>query len=181
MTEHTLFGYACYMLYHIRIKLTSPMLGDQHTRDNTRRFDRPASLNGYIRLDMPRWNWAISEALKTSDLFKDIDPERVMMEHKLRTPKLDLHNRTWLKENKRTGQKTRCREMFESINEGAEITLNVLVSEDPSPDSKDIRRAPTVEELEKMFSVMGDLVGISPWGSQFGYGRFSLISVKPAE
>lgn len=155
------------------------MLGDQHTRDNIRRFDRPASLNGCIRLDMPRWNWAISEALKTSNMFQGIDPERIMMEHKLKTPKLDLHNRSWLKENRRTGKKTRCREMFEAISEGAEITLNVLVSEDPSPDSKDIRRAPTQEELVRMFSVMGDLVGISPWGSQFGYGRFSVLEVIP--
>jgi len=166
------------MLYNARIKLTSPMLGDQHTRDKTRRFDRPAALKGDIRLDIPRWHWAIKEAV-TSLGMTTVDPRKILMEHRMKTPKVDLFVRKWTQENKRTGDKTQCREMFESIREGAEITLQVLVVEKLEPNEEDTAlRAPTSDELTKIFSVIGELVGISPWGSNFGYGRFTVMSVK---
>ena len=169
------------MLYNLKIKLTSKMLGDQRTRDNIRRFDRPAALQGDIRMDIPRWHWAIREAFSSLQL-DEVDHRKILMEHRLKSPRVDLYVRKWTQENKRTGAKENCREMFENIREGAELTLQVLVTDELSPEELDVGlRAPTPEELTKVFSVIGELVGISPWGNNFGYGRFTVLSLTATQ
>lgn len=168
------------MLYELRLKLTSEMLGDQQTPDRVRRFNRPKSMGGKIALNIPQWTWAIGEAIQALHL-DQVDPGRVMMERQMRAPTLQLYTRRWSKTNGRTGKKVQKQEMFESIGVGAELGINLMVSEHPAPGSeKRGLQAPTQDELRQIFSLIGSLMGISPWGAGFGYGRFDVLDVRPA-
>lgn len=163
------------MLYELRIKLTTPMLGDQTTRDNLRKFDTPPVFNGDIRLSIPRWHWAVSEAAKQADL-EHVDARRIMLDHRLRRPSMELYNRSWFEE--RRGKSVRCSEMFESIRAGAELTLGFLITDvaDPSGDV-DKLKTPSLGELTVLMQTVGSYIGISPWGSSFGYGRFDVMHI----
>jgi hypothetical protein len=45
------------------------------------------------------------------------------------------------------------------------------------PQNKDKEvRSPTNEEIIKMLNFIGDMIGLSPWGSHFGYGKFHVVS-----
>ena len=151
------------------------MLGDQATRDNLRKFDSPPVLDGDIRLSIPRWHWAVQEAAKQANL-ECVDVKRIMVNYRLRRPKMELYNRSWFEDRK--GKKVRCSEMFESIRAGAELTLGFLVvdSADPSEQDSDLR-SPTLEELTVLMQTIGEYIGVSPWGSSFGYGRFDVMHV----
>lgn len=167
------------MLYELRLKLVSEMLGDQQTPDRVRRFNRPKSMGGRIALDLPHWTWAVREAVRALHL-DQVDPGRVMMERQMRAPTLQLYTRRWSQANGRTGRKVQKKEMFESICVGAELGINFMVGEQPAPGAeKRGLRAPTQDELKQIFSLIGDLVGISPWGAGFGYGRFDVLDVRP--
>jgi hypothetical protein len=164
------------MIYELKIKLTEKMLGD--TRHQTvRRFNRPPSLKGDILLDIRYWNWAIKEACTALHL-DGLDPDSVRIDPALRPPTLRLFVRSWWKENKRTGARTRQKDQFEMIDVGTVLTFNLLVPSDPEPGTKARGRAPTAEELGQIFAVIGDILGISPWGSRFGYGRFKVVSIE---
>jgi len=166
------------MLYELRIKLTSEMLGEQQTHQKIRRFNRPKNLNGNILLDIPYWSWAISEACEALS-FRDVDGSRIMMDRSLRSPSLQIHVRHWMQTNGRTGKKTRKEEKFESIPVGAELSFKLIVSEKPDPSKRaDGERSPTEDELFKIFETLGQLIGVSPWGSRFGYGRFDVMHVR---
>lgn len=155
------------------------MLGDQRTKEQVRRFNRPPLLKGEIQLDAPRWVWLISQASQAVN--KEIDPSGIYMAKSIRCPALELYNRRWIQENKHTGKKKRQTEMFESIKAGAVLTYECMTSDEPDPALKDDpRRMPFPDEIHDIFTEIGDKLGISPWGSQFGYGRYELLSCEPS-
>jgi hypothetical protein len=39
-------------------------------------------------------------------------------------------------------------------------------------------RPPTKEEVKECFTIIGESIGLSPWGSKFGYGRFIVEEVE---
>lgn len=165
------------MYLTLRIKLTTAMLGDQRTREKIRRFSRPPAFEGNIATDVIRWHWLIKEAATALEL-DDIDPSRVLVEQSYKCPALELYSRTYIRENQRTGKKKREQDLFESIRVGAELDLKFMVTQTTDPrEQDDGLRAPTEGELEEIFRVIGNTLGISPWGAKFGYGRFKVLSL----
>ena len=154
------------------------MLGDQRNRENTRRFLRPPAFDGDIATDAIRWHWAISEASNALG-FADVDAHSVLIEQSFKKPAFELYSRIWYHENK-SGKKTRKQDLFESIRVGAVLSFNFMVTQSCDPRGSDSgKRPPSVEELINIFTVIGSNIGISPWGSKFGYGRFKVLSLDP--
>jgi len=167
------------MHYSLRIKLITRMLGDQRNADKIRRFPKPGIMKGEIAMDLSRWSWLLTEALHSLNM-PEIDVESVHMCSSFRSPTLEVFRRNWRETNRRTGKTRECDEMFESIRPGAELELRLFVTQtkDPGGMEEEVEtRPPTTEELRKVFEVIGTTLGVSPWGSKFGYGRFEVLEL----
>lgn len=159
------------MLFHLRIKATEPFLGNKRTPPAkpgdlcVRRFVRKEE---EIALDLAQWNWAVEQAALA--LHIDIDTNSVRFPVSIQRPSLVLYVRRWHHQGKRK------EEMFESIRDGAELGIDVLLT---SVSENENKRPPTQDEFLKIMTFIGDMLGLSPFGSKFGYGRFKVISLEP--
>jgi hypothetical protein len=152
------------------------MLGDRRVK--TRRvFNRPAALKGSIRLDINYWNWLIDESGKALKV-NHIRSSRVWIDDELKCPSLRLYNRPYVRTNKRTGERIREDQLFEMIDVGTALTFQVMAVESEGPEEESNQTPIEVEDLKRVFSVIGSNLGISPWGSKFGYGRYKLIDME---
>lgn len=166
------------MYVAVTIKLVTRFLADRRTAEGIRRFRRPKSLDGQIETDMTRINWALAEAVSALNM-TEVSPDLIRFAHSYKLPTVELYNHRWRTTNKRTGQKQLKTEMFESFRPGAEITFPVLVASKHAPGEACDGRPPTIEELYQILDLVGKTLGLSPWGSKFGFGRFKVKSVKP--
>ena len=158
------------MLYELKIKLTSPWLGQQRTHQHVRRFRREK--NNRLIIDTSQWQWAIQEAAEALHL-DCIDVSTIHTESGFDAPSLQLFNRRYTHKGKPH------EEMFESIRENTTLTFNVLVTK-PHPVSTESvgLRPPDQEELMALFAFVGKMIGLSPWGTRFGFGRFTVEQIK---
>lgn len=156
------------MIYKLRLRLTSPMLGAR--RDHgIRRFDRQ-NRAGNLWLDMPPdlWRWAIREAVSGLWL-KDVDPLCVQCPNGFLSPALVKYDRQFFKGGKK---KT---ELFECIRSNTVITIRFAVTDrDPGKPQDVSSRGPNEAELQQIFKYVGRFLGISPWGQSMRYGRFEV-------
>lgn len=158
-------------LYMVKIQLESPMLGDQQDNDGVHRFER-SKKEGWILTDMDRWHYALSEATTTLDLASSLAASQIRVDLEWRAPSLHRYVKT--RRDPKTGA---ARETtFECIRTGTMLTFEVAALESPEPDSIGLR-GPDAEELTEILRVVGKYVGISPWGSRFGFGRFTVRSI----
>lgn len=158
------------MLYDLRVRVESPFLGDNRY-PNIRRFRRAPGSEEWWLLRIPQWHWACKEAATALGMV-DVDTSQVHFTEKFRraTAILYRHNFT------RNGQQ--AHEMFEAVNKNSILTFEVFLPETPERGGK--TRPPTRDELRKIFEFIGQYVGLSPWGSQFGFGRFTVEDVRLA-
>jgi len=156
------------MLLQVKIKLTSPLLGDKMNTGGVRRFTRTAQMrNDEIPLDSALWVWAITQAAESLNLYITGDMFRIPT--KIQAPTLHLYNRRW---TTKTGKKKV--DMFESVRTGSVLTIPILLfSEVPTSITKD--RVVAECDFIAALHLVGTLIGISPWGSKFGYGRFEVL------
>jgi hypothetical protein len=169
------------MLLDLKIKLKKPFLGANASQEGVRRFSRESKLPSHIDLDLARMGWCLSEAVDALDL-QDVSTDCIIFETSYKAPKLSLYTRRWRQQIK--GGKTEWQsERFESIQAGCNLVLRVLLLNrlDPATEeiSEDGLRPPTVKEFEAMIKFVGNILGMSPWGNNFGYGRFKVLSVTP--
>jgi len=157
------------MLYEIKIKLTSPWLGQQRTRGQVRRFRRD---NGNrLLIDTAQWQWAFQEAADALHLDK-VDVSTIHTESGFDAPSLQLYNRRYTYNGKAHT------EMFESIREGAVITFDLLVTTPPpGPSDSSSVSPPDNVELKSILAFVGKMLGLSPWGTRFGFGKFTVEQV----
>jgi len=166
------------MLLCVKIKLKKPFLGNCRTTDKIRRFDRSKAFKHNIQVDMLRWNWTIEEAISALEL--DLDPSSIRVNPTYSAPKIELFVRRW-----RDGKSGKQREeMFEAIKAGAVLSFEVLVINNKEPEGSnadDTFKKPTIKDLYKILTLVGEILGLSPWGSKFGYGRFEVLSIEPVK
>lgn len=158
------------MLVDAQIKLKTPLLGDKVCRDRVKRFSRENSVaTGILPLDTPLWIWALSEAAKSLNIV--YTPEAFRMASEVTSPTICLYNRKWVdkKGRKHTDQ-------FEAVRAGTILTVPFILFDNPSPG----KEGPvlSLKEFGDMLSLTGSMIGVSPWGSKFGYGRFKLVKLK---
>jgi len=156
------------MLYEVKIRLTMPWLGAQKTTEQIRRF-KLSKDKKELDLDRELWDWAYRQAIASLH-FDDIDSTTIRSSMSIKSPTVALHTRKY--KNKAGKQQ---QELFECIVKNTVITIPVMVA--TNPEDMNDKRSPTKKELETMFEFIGEFVGLSPWGSKFGYGTFKLISI----
>jgi hypothetical protein len=160
------------MMLRVRIKLLTPLLGSKATRDGVRRFNRDNRMDGdTVPLDMALWHWALSQAADT--LGVPFSGDMVRMADGVKGPALSLYIRRY----RRSAGGEECKEQFESVRGGAELDIPFMLFTSPAPGAgKD--GILTLEDFRRILELTGSMVGVSPWGSKFGYGRFRLLGVE---
>lgn len=155
------------MLHDFRIKATTLFLGNKATPEQIRRFIRVK--NDQLQVDAPRWQWALKEAATSLGIDTDLNAIRLPLG--VRMPTLATYNRPF----KRRG--VECFEKFECIRIGAVMTIPIFISQEPDPATRreNHPEPPTPEQMRALLRFVGIHIGLSPWGSQFNYGRFQLI------
>jgi hypothetical protein len=160
------------MLYEVKIRLLMPWLGSQKTQEQVRRFRKISrgDKEGEIELDRELWDWAYRQAIE-SLRFTHVDSTTIRAAMSIRCPTLVLYKRKYKSPNGKTQE-----EMFECITKGTILTFPLVVT---SPQDKLMdKEAPTKKELETLFEFIGEFIGLSPWGSKFGYGTFTLENIE---
>lgn len=153
------------------LRLTSPMLGDRNI-NKVLVFGRERK-SELILLDQPQWAWAWATAL-AEVAGDDVYMHSIRMDRYLANIATQLHSRLY-----RTGQ-TRATCDHESIRKGAIVSFGAsIVSPDPGePQHVQRKRIPESHEIYAALVRIGDTLGISPFGSKFGYGRFNIEAME---
>lgn len=144
------------MVIEVRIKLTSPILGELKADANgIRRFKKDA---GRIGVNRQAWSSAIKDASGMAGLY--VDPTTIIPPANYESPEIRLYRRTYNRMHV---------EMFEAIQKGTVLTLEFAVM--------DKIKAPTIEQAQIILATIGAYIGISQFGSKFGFGLFEVLSV----
>lgn len=153
------------MLVTAKIKLQSPFLGHQRTRDKVRVFRKTPE--GHITFDHAQWNFVVSEAVHHLGLDVNVDAVRVPQSYV--APRLDMYVRRWVDNSGAHSER------FECIKTGTVITFQILLMH-KSEESEE--RGPDIDEIKDILQFIGQWIGMSPWGSKFNYGRFNVLEVN---
>jgi len=143
------------MIILIKIRLTSPILGENRLDSRgVRKFKKRSG--GDILIDKRHWNEQLDTAKGILKL--PVNNSCVIIPDKYVSPTLHLYRRRF------SGTKI---ELFESIRTGTVLTFELATREDQP-------NCPTLDQIEKMLVVIGEHLGLSQWGSKFGFGRFKV-------
>lgn len=155
------------MIYEIKIRVKTPILGSRRDHKGIWRFDRN---DGGWEVDQKHWNGLTNNAIRNLEL--ECDRDQIRFPDVILLPRVELYRRVW----KERGKNKEIIAYHECIRKGTLITL-VAVTLDWKWEQR--VRPPDKNELAKIFQNIGDFEGLSPFGSKFGYGRFSLESICP--
>lgn len=157
------------ILYELKLRLTSSWLGSQRTRENVRRFRRDK--DGKLAVDLSQWSWTFKQAADALHL-QNVDTDTIRPQANIDPPTLVLYRRSYTHNNKAQF------EMFEAMRENTVITFNAVVTGTLyNPREENIQTAPTEEELKNILAFTGKFLGLSPWGGNYGYGRFEIENI----
>lgn len=164
------------MFLNVQIKLTSEFLGQKRQRDGVRIFSKDKNKILWL-VDLQQWSWAFKEAASALE-FNEVDTSSIRVATGILLPTLALHRRRYTPE--RGKSRGMQEEMFESFRENSVITFQVLITS-AMEEKKPGRRPPSLGEFESILAFVGEMVGLSPWGNKFGYGRFKVINIEKAK
>lgn len=156
----------------IKCKLTTPFLGARR-KEKMRVFDiNTVGDKKYFKIDNPQWRWALREAFGSMGLIPTVDIDYIRLPAEIQAPAIRTYKRLW---------ESRNEESFECFQAGTVITFPVFIlTELEQRNFNGIQissRPPTKEEVKECFEIIGESIGLSPWGSKFGYGRFIVEEV----
>lgn len=157
----------------IKIKLTRPILGTRTARSGLRLLDvdRDKNDNSYVWFypDQDMWRWAFTEALDSLGLLPDVGADYIRFPLKIKTPPPGKYIRV------RDSRNPKSNPVFECFSAGTVLSFDVFILGKSSHNQDSPLRPPTEEEVIECFKTIGEFIGISPWGSKFGYGRFDVV------
>jgi len=159
------------MMINARIRLDTPLLGDKHTGAGVRRFSRADRRLERLPLEAKLWAWALSQSAEALRIPYSDDMVRVASS--IRCPTLAMHARSY---RKAAGGALK-KELFESVRAGTVLEVQFMVFSKPAPDAA-VSGIISVENFRRVLETTGSMVGVSPWGSKFGYGRFTVLDVS---
>jgi len=156
------------MLLQVKIRLTSPLLGDKMNTGGVRGFTRTKQIsNDEVPLDSALWVWAITQAAESLNI--KITGDMFRIPAKIQAPTLNLYNRRW---TTKAGKKKV--DMFESIRAGSVLTIPILLFS-AVPGNNVENSVISEQDFIAALALVGTFIGVSPWGSKFGYGRFEIL------
>lgn len=167
------------MLIDIKLRVTSKFLGSKNTHQGIFRFRRTDGNTGekdaLLLIEQDVWRWAMLGAVDSLGL--DVDVDTIHLPPGIRLGKVYLFERRYKTRPKpphyHGKEKTAKHEV---IREGMILGFKLAISSN-RPDDKETAPPPTIGDLEKIFNYIGEYVGLSPFGNQFGFGRFHVHSV----
>lgn len=162
------------MMFALKIKLVSQMLGGTITHEKIRRFDRRRNSTD-LAPDAVQWRWALKQAAETLRL--DVSTDAIAVPPGIQAPTLSLYRRHYYRD--KGGKRERVYEDFESINTGAVLTIYLQVAS--SLPGKPHAKVPNKADVENLFVFIGQFLGLSPWGSKYDYGRFTVLELRALE
>jgi hypothetical protein len=146
------------MLLDLRIKLSKPWLAAQPPdHRGIRRFKMNGDLV-FVHTDY----WKEQLRIAAMQLHYPIDVNTLYPPQGIRPASIHLFRRIFSK---------RRQELFESFRTGTVLTFDFMVREDQS-------RCPDTEQFRNMLSFVGEYLGLSQFGSKFGFGRFQVLDIK---
>lgn len=153
------------MLFQLKIKFRHPCLSSETEggpdANDACYFDRDSENN--VVIPQEHWYGAISEVFKQRGIKHDPGSLRMNTSVCVETIRF-----------RRPYNRSQSR-MHEAIPANVEVTFNGM-----SHLVKDTDKEPfTKEQLLEIFTLIGNHIGISPWGRQRGYGDFNVISIDP--
>ena len=160
----------------IKIKLTSAFLGDIRTPKGKKLNIKQVGDELHWVLKDSQWRWAMKEAIDSMGLQLVTSTDFVRLPTSIRAPKVYQYQRVFHE------SASRKQELMECFREGTVMSFDIFVLgslEEQSNGKGNITiplRPPTKEEVMGLFSLIGSHIGLSPWGSKFGYGRFSIVT-----
>lgn len=158
-------------------RLDTPFLGNLHGRDHIMRFDTVKDgEDTFLKVNMAQWRWAVREALDSMGILADTNVDYIRMPIKLKAPTIRYYS---LRGSSKEGGRNSVHESFQA---GTVLTvpLFLLSALEGSDGMAGLfnQRPPTEEEAVECFKTIGECIGLSPWGSKSGFGRFSLETGK---
>jgi len=156
------------------IQLTSILLGatidpkDQKPREITRRFDKIRK-KGLWRIDPEWWGCLVEQAIE--GLRMDVAPDCVQPPRHFPLPTIHLY---------RKKRKDRdLVEYFEAMRAGTRLTFEfALLTRIPAMQARLGKKPPTLEDMRQILDYIGLYMSISPYGANYGNGRFSVLSLE---
>lgn len=153
----------------LRVRTKTHWLGARWTPDDSgksiRKFERDQK--GLWKIDASHWLWAMSEAATYNGLPRKW-ADKVRLPAAIPLPTLRLFIRKY-----RIGENPKEKQaVHEAISPNTIITFPIYAF-----DLEESTGSPgaTKEEIYKVFSVIGEIIGLSPWGNSYGYGRFVVL------
>ena len=144
------------MILHVKLRLSTPMLGGLPPgKDGVRHFDKRGNC---ILVYQAAWREQFHQAACRLGYVLDIEtivpPERIL------TASVHIYRKEFSRVKV---------EQFESFRKGTILSLQLEVK--PGP------KAPSYHQMEHLMAYVGVHLGISPWGSKIGYGRFDVLEI----
>ncbi len=147
------------MLVTVKLKLITPFLGSKKPdHQNLRRLEMH---QGQVLVRVPFWQEQFQRA--ATELQYDVDVATIQPPERFRPATIRHYRRTYSRVNV---------EWFESFQAGTVLTLDFVIQHLA-------KRAPNPQQLAAILRFTGQRLGLSPWGSKFGLGRFELMELKP--
>lgn len=164
---------SCSKKVDVRIKFTRPFLGTRPNRDGIKTIDvdkRPGeSGEVMLCLDHAQWRWAMKEAIDSLGLSGQTSIDFIRFPIKAKAPKISKYMKVFDSKNPKKNP------IFECFPAGSILSFSVFLLGSTEEDSLDGKRPLTEEEFLECLKLVGEFIGISPWGSKFGYGRFDVL------
>ena len=146
------------MILEVSIELTTNYLGGGPRKNGVRTLRRSA--DNRLAINEKEWKEDLKTAAK--ELKIKVDIESISLEPGLDFPEVNVLRRVYNKTNV---------DLFEGVSAGNSLSFCMRVDED-------VNGSPTVEEISKLFAVVGKFIGISQFGKKFHCGRFKVTSVN---
>lgn len=160
-------------LMHLKLRLTSPILGGIKDHRGIMTLPLETTTDGITWFIPPQeqWHWALREGLRLSG--KDADSaDYISLPRRIKAPTIRPFYRA-----KSKLEKFRKIE-YQSFQKGSIVQFDVAVLSEINPEDVDpnIPSPPLIEQNDviKTFEIIGDLIGLSPWGNRYGFGRFTI-------
>lgn len=164
----------------ITIKVHKPFLGDQgspNTETKTKLGLKKVGGRYAFPVKTAWWQKSIKDAAQILGISSYVNLEAIAVPTWVyTTTEVVDHTRTW----KQHG--TKQIQVFESVPENATLLFSISILPESEIQLSQIAAQlnklaqPTLSDIENIFSCIGEYIGLSPFGSKFGFGRFEVQS-----
>jgi hypothetical protein len=150
------------MMLIVQLRLTSHFLGElRPDHGGIRRFKKDKS--GRVFVNQKFWQDQLSLAARNLNFDVDVRGT-VNPPPSILSPSVHFYRRVYSQVNV---------ELFESFLKNTIITFDLMIRED-------LPKCPSLDQLWALWSFTGEHLGLSQFGSKFGFGRFRLETLKAA-